>query len=395
MSDAQNCEPHRLPSDFHEAFDTWKLLSESAHRVVYSAVHRSSGVKVTIKVLRPFDNVSLCVRTLNEVKLLRHFSHPNIVLILGVEKQYDYGSFNEVYIIQEFMDTDLKKVIQTRELSNDHCQYFIWQMLCALDAIHFAGVLHRDLTPSNILINENCDLKVGDFSLARSEARIQAEQGSTREYVTNPWYRAPEIILAFAQYTNAVDIWSLGCIFAEMLNGTPLFPGRDVSHQLNLIFDVLGTPTKEDNEWILSSLVREELCCLPSKEKIPWKNIFPDASADALDLVEPAGRPIPGEFFDFDEGKNNQDMAQLKSEVTCPYLLLEPLVDFFLRTDLRGGDALAIYRGCLTGAHTKQRLLLCNRLQSQRLFSSSGVMVEVSERMQGQHRTILRVDHLH
>jgi mitogen-activated protein kinase 1/3 len=111
MSHAQTREPHQISSDVRKAFDTWKMLSESAHRVVYSAVHRSSGVKVTIKVLRPFDHISLCVRTLNEVKLLRHFRHPNIVLILDVEKQYDYGSFDEVYIIQELMDTDLGKVI--------------------------------------------------------------------------------------------------------------------------------------------------------------------------------------------------------------------------------------------------------------------------------------------
>jgi mitogen-activated protein kinase 1/3 len=261
------------------------------------------------------------------------------------------------------------------KIANDHCQYFIWQMLCALDAIHSAGVLHRDITPSNLLINKNCDLKVGDLSLARSAIRIKAEQGSTREYVTNPWYRAPEITLAFEQYTNAVDIWSLGCIFAEMLKGEPLFPGKNINHQLSLIFDVLGTPTKEDTEWILSSPVREELCCLPFKEKVPWKNIFPNASANALDLVarlltfdptkrinarealrhpylgayhdrnsEPAGGPIPDEFFNFDRGKSDQDMAQLKSEGTSSYPFFEPLIDLSLRTDLRGGDALALRR---------------------------------------------------
>jgi mitogen-activated protein kinase 1/3 len=170
--------------------------------------------------------------------------------------------------------------------------------------------------------------------------------------------------VGFAQYTDAVDIWSLGCIFAEMLTGTPLFPGRDVSHQLTLIFDVLGTPTKEDTDWILSGPVRAELHRLPFKGKVPWKNVFPKASADALDLVaklltfdptkrinarealrhpyleayhdrnsEPAGGPIPDEFFDFDRGKSDLNKAQLKSEDTSSYPFFEPLIDLSLRTD--------------------------------------------------------------
>ena len=125
------------------------------------------------------------------------------------------------------METDMHRVIRTQELSDDHCQYFIYQTLRALKAMHSANVLHRDLKPSNLLLNANCDLKVCDFGLARSAASSEDNSGFMTEYVATRWYRAPEIMLTFKEYTKAIDVWSVGCILAEMLNGKPLFPGKD------------------------------------------------------------------------------------------------------------------------------------------------------------------------
>lgn len=121
----------------------------------------------------------------------------------------------------------MHRVIRTQELSDDHCQYFIYQTLRALKAMHSANVLHRDLKPSNLLLNANCDLKVCDFGLARSAASTEDNSGFMTEYVATRWYRAPEIMLTFKEYTKAIDVWSVGCILAEMLNGKPLFPGKD------------------------------------------------------------------------------------------------------------------------------------------------------------------------
>jgi len=244
--------------------------------------------------------------------------------------------------------------------------------------MHSAGVLHRDLTPSNILLNKDYILKVGDLSLARSAAKVEAEQGSTREYVTSLRYRAPEVLVAFAQYTYAVDIWSLGCIFAEILTGKPLFPGSDNSNQLALIFGVLGTPLEEDTRWIVSEPVRAALHSMPFKDKVPWKNVFPKASPDALDLVarmltfdpterisakvalhhpylrahhdrdiKPAGAAIPDEFFAYDRQESGLNKEQLKGEVAASYSSFEPLADLSLRADLQGGDAVAAFRGYL------------------------------------------------
>jgi mitogen-activated protein kinase 1/3 len=125
------------------------------------------------------------------------------------------------------METDMHRVIRTQELSDDHCQYFIYQTLRALKAMHSANVLHRDLKPSNLLLNANCDLKVCDFGLARSAASSEDNSGFMTEYVATRWYRAPEIMLTFKEYTKAIDVWSVGCILAEMLSGKPLFPGKD------------------------------------------------------------------------------------------------------------------------------------------------------------------------
>lgn len=189
-----------------------------------------------------------CLRTLREMKLLRYFNHENIISILDIQKPRGYDSFNEVYLIQvslnrelyrrsvlfsdptplqELMETDMHRVIRTQDLSDDHCQYFIYQTLRALKAMHSANVLHRDLKPSNLLLNANCDLKVCDFGLARSAASQEDNSGFMTEYVATRWYRAPEIMLTFKEYTKAIDVWSVGCILAEMLSGKPLFPGKD------------------------------------------------------------------------------------------------------------------------------------------------------------------------
>ena len=137
-----------------------------------------------------------CLRTLREIRLLRHFQHENIISILDIVRPSSFEGFSEVLLIQELMDTDLHRVIRTQELTPDHCQYFLYQIIRGIKALHSAGVLHRDLKPSNLLLNANCDLKICDFGLARSAEQPQPDSKAfLTEYVATRWYRAPEIML--------------------------------------------------------------------------------------------------------------------------------------------------------------------------------------------------------
>ncbi|KAG7101348.1 Mitogen-activated protein kinase like [Verticillium longisporum] len=206
----------KISFNVSEQYDIQDVVGEGAYGVVCSAIHKPSGQKVAIKKITPFDHSMFCLRTLREMKLLRYFNHENIISILDIQKPrgYDtfnevyliqkprgYDTFNEVYLIQELMETDMHRVIRTQDLSDDHCQYFIYQTLRALKAMHSANVLHRDLKPSNLLLNANCDLKVCDFGLARSAASQEDNSGFMTEYVATRWYRAPEIMLTFKEGT--------------------------------------------------------------------------------------------------------------------------------------------------------------------------------------------------
>jgi mitogen-activated protein kinase 1/3 len=167
---SRGSESRKISFNVSDHYQIIEVVGEGAYGIVCSAVHKPSGRKVAIKKITPFDRSMFCLRTLREIKLLRHFNHENIISIWDIQKPMSYETFDEVYLIQELMETDLHRVLRTQSLSDDHCQYFTYQTLRALKAMHSANVLHRDLKPSNLLLNANCDLKVCDFGLARSAA---------------------------------------------------------------------------------------------------------------------------------------------------------------------------------------------------------------------------------
>ncbi|KAL1917873.1 uncharacterized protein VTP21DRAFT_3707 [Calcarisporiella thermophila] len=342
----QNLRSRLRDFNVGDQYEILDIVGEGAYGTVCSAIHKPTQQKVAIKKITPFDHSMFCLRTLREIKLLRYFNHENVISILDIVRPKSIGEFTEVYLIQELMETDLHRVIRTQELSDDHCQYFIYQTLRALKCMHSANVLHRDLKPSNLLLNANCDLKVCDFGLARSANFSEENTGFMTEYVATRWYRAPEIMLTFKEYTFAIDVWSVGCILAEMLSGKPLFPGRDYHHQLTLILDVLGTPTMDDFYSIKSRRARDYIRSLPFKKRIPFAQLFPNANPMALDLLEkllafnpakrisvedalkhpylepyhdpndePTAPPIPNSFFDFDRLKEQLSKEQLKQMI--------------------------------------------------------------------------------
>ncbi|XP_042066505.1 mitogen-activated protein kinase homolog MMK1-like [Salvia splendens] len=258
-------------------------IGKGAYGIVCSAVNSETGEHVAIKkIANAFDNKIDAKRTLREIKLLRHMDHENIISIRDVIPPPQREVFNDVYIAYELMDTDLHQIIRSNQpLSEEHCQYFLYQILRGLKYIHSANVLHRDLKPSNLLLNANCDLKICDFGLAR----VTSETDFMTEYVVTRWYRPPELLLNSSDYTAAIDIWSVGCIFMELMDRKPLFPGRDHVHQLRLLIELIGTPT-EAELGLLNENAKRYIRQLPHYRRQSFTEKFPQVHPLAVDLVE-------------------------------------------------------------------------------------------------------------
>jgi serine/threonine protein kinase len=190
----------------------------------------------------------------------------------------------------------------------------VYQLLRGMKYIHSANVLHRDLKPSNLLLNSNCDLKICDFGLSRG---VEDEQkGELTEYVVTRWYRAPEIMLACQEYTKAIDIWSVGCIFAELLARSPLFPGEDYIAQLRLICEKLGRPSDKELDFVTSERAKKFMLSLPHNKPQPYSTLFPNYKdeSEALDLLTKLLAFDPAKRITIEGALEHPFMASLHNE---------------------------------------------------------------------------------
>eukprot|EP00296_Roombia_truncata_P000064 JP435722.1.p1 GENE.JP435722.1~~JP435722.1.p1 ORF type:complete len:369 (+),score=134.07 JP435722.1:42-1148(+) len=274
--------------EIEDRYSLLKPLGQGSYGVVCSCKDNKTGQKVAIKKIpNAFEDAQDVKRLLREIRLLRHFDHENIIGLRNLLKAPGDRAFEDLYIVTELMDTDLYQIIASKQgLSDDHYQYFLYQMLRGVKYLHTANVIHRDMKPSNLLVNENCDLKICDFGLARVFDTADPLCGDLTQYVITRWYRPPELLLSAKEYTRAVDLWSVGCIFAELIGRRPLFPGKDYYHQLSLITDVIGTPADDDFSVVGNEKSRNFLRKLPHKNKIPFSKIYPKANHLAIDLLE-------------------------------------------------------------------------------------------------------------
>ncbi|KAM4711722.1 mitogen-activated protein kinase 12-like [Anableps anableps] len=248
----------------------------------HSAWDRRTGTQVAIKKLhRPFQSRLFAKRAYRELRLLKHMKHENVIGLLDVfTAEISLDRFRDFYLVMPFMGTDLGKLMKMERLSEDRIQFLVYQMLRGLKYIHSAGIIHRDLKPGNLAINPDCELKILDFGLAR-----QADTEMTG-YVVTRWYRAPEVILNWMHYTQTVDIWSAGCIMAEMLLGKPLFKGNDHLDQLREIMKITGTPTPDFVLKLQSQDARNYIRSLPKVPKKDLLSIFSKASSNAVYVLE-------------------------------------------------------------------------------------------------------------
>uniref|UniRef100_A0A0D9WK34 mitogen-activated protein kinase n=1 Tax=Leersia perrieri TaxID=77586 RepID=A0A0D9WK34_9ORYZ len=188
----------------------------------------------------------------------------------------------------EYGEANRYQVIKANDdLTSEHHQFFLYQLLRGMKYIHAANVFHRDLKPKNILANADCKLKICDFGLARVSFNDTPSAIFWTDYVATRWYRAPELCGSFfSKYTPGIDIWSVGCIFAELLTGKPLFPGKNVVHQLDLMTDLLGTPSAESLAKIRNEKARRYLSNMRKKPAVPFTKKFPGVDPMALHLLE-------------------------------------------------------------------------------------------------------------
>ncbi|CAO2818130.1 unnamed protein product [Amaranthus hypochondriacus] len=270
-------------------YQVQEIIGKGSYGVVGSAVDTHTGEKVAIKKINDvFEHVSDATRILREIKLLRLLRHPDIVEIKHIMLPPSRREFKDIYVVFELMESDLHQVIKANDdLTPEHYQFFLYQLLRGLKYIHTANVFHRDLKPKNILANADCKLKICDFGLARVSFNDAPSAIFWTDYVATRWYRAPELCGSFfSKYTPAIDMWSIGCIFAEMLTGKPLFPGKNVVHQLDLMTDLLGTPAPEAIARIRNEKARRYLASMRKKPPIPFSQKFPTVDPLALRLLE-------------------------------------------------------------------------------------------------------------
>lgn len=270
-------------------YEIQEVIGKGSYGVVASAIDTRTGEKVAIKKINDvFEHVSDATRILREIKLLRLLHHPDVVEIKHIMLPPSQREFKDIYVVFELMESDLHQVIKANsDLTPEHYQYFLYQLLRGLKYIHAANVFHRDLKPKNILANADCKMKICDFGLARVSFDDAPTAIFWTDYVATRWYRAPELCgCFFSRYTPAVDIWSIGCIFAELLTGKPLFPGKNVAHQLDLMTNLLGTPSVECISRIRNDKARRYLNNMSKKAPVPFSQKFPKADPLALCLLE-------------------------------------------------------------------------------------------------------------
>ncbi|KAL6279086.1 hypothetical protein ACE6H2_015967 [Prunus campanulata] len=233
-----------------DAFEKLEKVGEGTYGKVYRAREKATGKIVALKKTRLHeDEEGVPPTTLREVSILRMLSRdPHIVRLMDVKQGQNKEGKTVLYLVFEYMDTDVKKYIRTFRQSGEYIpspivKSLMYQLCKGVAFCHGHGILHRDLKPHNLLMDrKTMMLKIADLGLAR--AFTVPLRKYTHEILTL-WYRAPEVLLGATHYSTAVDIWSVGCIFAELVTKQALFPGDSELQQLLHIFRLLGTPNEE------------------------------------------------------------------------------------------------------------------------------------------------------
>ncbi|XP_011145946.1 cyclin-dependent kinase 4 isoform X2 [Harpegnathos saltator] len=279
----------------HASYEELSLIGNGAYGTVYKAKDRTSGQVVALKKVRvPLTEDGLPMSTLREIatlKQLERFEHPHIVRLLDVcqgsyldlpsaERSGRLDRGLTLWLVFEHVERDLASYISSCPRTGIP-PYLVRQMskeiLCGVEFLHSHRIIHRDLKPQNLLVTRDGRIKIADFGLAKT---YDFEMRLTSVVVTQ-WYRAPEVLLG-CSYATPVDIWSVGCIMAELYKLEPLFPGTSEGDQLDRIFQVVGTPSQQ--AW--PENVSVSWTAFPHRQPRPLGAIIPDVDEHGLDLIK-------------------------------------------------------------------------------------------------------------
>ncbi len=231
-------------------------VGQGAYGIVFSAlkIDEVSGESVVAikKLSGILDSHTSISRLFREVACMREMKHPNILKLTDILLKNQ-----DVYIVSELMETDLGSVLKSKQhLSIEQMLVLFYQLVDGVGYMHECGIIHRDLKPRNILLSSCCDVKICDFGLARLD---EPSKQPFTEYVCTRWYRAPEILFPGCKYTYKIDLFSLGCIMAEVIGQKPLLPGSNSIEQYELILKRFGKLNGTEISTVSNVMIRKYL----------------------------------------------------------------------------------------------------------------------------------------
>ena len=296
------------------------LIGSGAYGAVINAFDNKTNTNIAIKKLKSITDAVDLKRVLREVMIMKYVQHENIItlydVIFHINKNRQLKKIGDIYLVMEKMDSDLQKIIFSKqELSDDHYQFILYQILRAIYYLHSANIIHRDFKPSNVLINEDCTIKLCDFGMSRN---LKENDLTLTEYVVTRYYRAPEIMLSSHHYSKKIDVWSVGCSFAELLTKKFLFPGENYIAQIKLIIEALGSPSEEDLNFISNESAKKYVRDLGKIKKKPIEKIVNYPYPLALDLLDKMLVFNPEKRISIEDALNHPYLKNIREGIEDP-----------------------------------------------------------------------------
>ena len=275
----------RIDKQITQRYEVLQKIGKGAYGVVWKVMDKVTHRVVALKkIFGAFRNSTDAQRTYREITFLKQLHpHPNIVELIAVYKAVNN---NDLYVVFELLESDVHSVIRANILQDVHKRFITYQLLVGLRYLHMRHLVHRDLKPSNLLINSDSTVKLCDFGLARTLNEGNISQQVLTEYVSTRWYRAPELIIGSNHYSEAVDMWAVGCIIAELYSGRPIFPGTSTVDQLERVVAFTGPPSVRDIKSMRSEFAQTMVSNLTyTQPRITLEQKLPDAAPDVRDLI--------------------------------------------------------------------------------------------------------------